>query len=123
MSIDGPVIKVMDLTKRYGKVSAVAGIDLSVDRGEVFAFLGPNGAGKTTTVEIIEGIRKPTSGSVEVLGRDMQRNGPEIKPRIGVLPQEFSSFDKITVKETLSFYSSLYKNGRRPDELMELLGI
>ena len=118
-----PVIEIKDLVKRYGKANAVDGIDLSVDRGEVFAFLGPNGAGKTTTVEIIEGIRKPSNGTVRVLGRDIQRNGPEIKPRIGVLPQEFSSFDKITVKETLSFYSSLYKNGRKPDELMELLGI
>jgi ABC-2 type transport system ATP-binding protein len=89
----------------------------------VFAFLGPNGAGKTTTVEIIEGIRTATSGTVTMLGTDIKKDPDRLKPKIGVLPQEFSSFDKVTVKETLAFYSRLYKKGKDPTEMMKLLGI
>jgi ABC-2 type transport system ATP-binding protein len=118
-----PVIEVKDLYKRYKKVNAVDGISFKVRKGEVFAFLGPNGAGKTTTVEIIEGIRTATKGAVRILGQDINRGPINVKDRIGVLPQEFSSFDKVTVKETISFYSSLYRKGKGADELMELLGI
>jgi ABC-2 type transport system ATP-binding protein len=118
-----PVIEVKDLYKRYKKVNAVDGISFKVRKGEVFAFLGPNGAGKTTTVEIIEGIRTATKGAVQILGQDINRGPINVKDRIGVLPQEFSSFDKVTVRETITFYSSLYRKGKGADELMELLGI
>jgi len=103
-------IKVENLTKRYGDLVAVNDISFTVRQGEVFAFLGPNGAGKTTTVEIVETIRKPTSGKVRLLGMDVTREKCAIVPRIGVLPQEFSSFDRITVRETMQYYSRLFSH-------------
>jgi ABC-2 type transport system ATP-binding protein len=101
-------IDVENLTKRYGDLLAVNGISFSVRKGEMFAFLGPNGAGKTTTVEIIETIRTPTSGKVSLLGMDVTKRKRDIVPRIGVLPQGFSSFDRITVRETIQYYSRLF---------------
>ena len=115
-------IEVGKLTKRYGDLSAVNDISFNVRQGEVFALLGPNGAGKTTTVEIIETIRKPTSGIVRLLGMDVTKEKRDIVPRIGVLPQGFSSFDRITVRETMQYYSRLF--GRRNadiDGLIELV--
>ena len=101
-------IDVERLTKRYGDLLAVNDISFHVKTGEVFAFLGPNGAGKTTTVEIIETIRPPTSGHVSVLGMDVATRKRDIVPRIGVLPQGFSSFDRITVRETIQYYARLF---------------
>src|SRR4030043_1862342 len=101
-------IDVEKLTKRYGDLLAVNDISFTVRKGEVFAFLGPNGAGKTTTVEVIETIRTPTSGKATVLGMDVTKKKHQIVPRIGVLPQGFSSFDRITVRETLQYYSRLF---------------
>jgi ABC-2 type transport system ATP-binding protein len=101
-------IEVEKLTKRYGDLLAVDDISFNVRRGEVFALLGPNGAGKTTTVEIIDTIRTPTSGKVTLLGMDVTTKKHDIVPRIGVLPQGFSSFDRITVRETLRYYSRLF---------------
>ena len=107
-------IDVERLTKRYGDLLAVNDISFHVRTGEVFAFLGPNGAGKTTTVEIIETIRTPTSGHVSVLGMDVATRKRDIVPRIGVLPQGFSSFDRITVRETIQYYARLF-NCHNPD--------
>ena len=101
-------IDVENLTKRYGDLLAVNDISFSVRTGEVFAFLGPNGAGKTTTVEIIETIRTPTSGTVSLFGMDVTKRKRDILPRVGVLPQGFSSFDRITVRETIQYYSRLF---------------
>jgi ABC-2 type transport system ATP-binding protein len=101
-------IEVEKLTKRYGDLLAVNDLSFSVVKGEVFALLGPNGAGKTTTVEIIDTIRTPTSGKVTLLGMDVTKNKHDIVPRIGVLPQGFSSFDRITVRETIRYYSQLF---------------
>jgi len=101
-------IDVENLTKRYGDLLAVNDISFNVRTGEVFAFLGPNGAGKTTTVEIIETIRTPTSGKVCLLGMDVTTRKRDIVPRIGVLPQGFSSFDRITVRETIQYYARLF---------------
>ncbi|MDO9109142.1 MAG: ABC transporter ATP-binding protein [Desulfatirhabdiaceae bacterium] len=101
-------IEVEKLTKRYGDLRAVNDISFNVRQGEVFALLGPNGAGKTTTVEIIDTIRTPTSGNVRLLGMDVTKKKRDIVPRIGVLPQGFSSFDRITVRETVQYYSRLY---------------
>jgi ABC-2 type transport system ATP-binding protein len=102
-------IKVDKLTKRYGDLLAVDDISFTVRKGEVFALLGPNGAGKTTTVEIIDTIRRPTSGKVTLLGMDVTKKKHAIIPRIGVLPQGFSSFDRITVRETLQYYARLFR--------------
>jgi len=101
-------IEVEKLTKRYADLLAVNDISFNVRKGEVFALLGPNGAGKTTTVEIIDTIRAPTSGKVTLLGMDVTKKKYDIFPRIGVLPQGFSSFDRITVRETLQYYSRLF---------------
>jgi ABC-2 type transport system ATP-binding protein len=101
------------LSKRYGSLLAVDDISFTVEKGEVFAFLGPNGAGKSVTVEVIETIRRPTSGRVTVLGLDARKRKAEIVRRIGVLPQSFSSFDRITVRESLRYYARVF--GCRPD--------
>jgi ABC-2 type transport system ATP-binding protein len=116
-------IEIENLVKVYGDVRAVDGISLKIASGEVFAFLGPNGAGKTTTVEIIETIRTPTSGKVTIKGMDVARRIKDIKRIIGVLPQEFSSFDQLKVKETLQFYSSLYKTHQDIGSLIKLMDI
>src|SRR4030043_132919 len=117
------VIEVENLQKRYGDVLAVNDISFAVGKGEVFAFLGPNGAGKTTTVEIIETIRTPTSGKVTLLGMDVTKKKHDIVPRIGVLPQEFSSFDRITVRETIQYYSRLFCMDTDIDGLIELVNL
>lgn len=117
-------IEVENLEKRYGDLSAVDGVSFTVRKGEVFAFLGPNGAGKTTTAEIIETIRAPTSGKVSVLGMDVTKRKRDIVPRIGVLPQGFSSFDRITVRETIQYYSRLFCCGDTDiDGLIELVNL
>ena len=120
---DTDSIEVRGLVKRYGGLNAVDGISFNIRKGEVFAFLGPNGAGKTTTVEMIEGIRTPTKGSILVMGKDLSRHSNWIKRKIGVLPQEFSSFDNLKVVETIKFYSSLYKKTRDIDELIGLMNL
>jgi ABC-2 type transport system ATP-binding protein len=117
-------IEVENLTKRYGNLLAVNGISFNVRKGEVFAFLGPNGAGKTTTVEIIDMIRRPTSGKVRLLGMDVTKKKLAIVPRIGVIPQDFSSFDRITVRETMQFYSRLFSRGNTDiNGLIELVNL
>ena len=102
------VIKVKNLVKIYGSLRAVDDITFDVEKGEVFAFLGPNGAGKTTTVEMIETLRTPTSGSIEILGMNVKKDRVEILKRIGILPQDFSSFDRLTVEETIKYYADLF---------------
>jgi ABC-2 type transport system ATP-binding protein len=116
----GPAIVVDKLCKHYGALKAVDDISFSVRSGEVFAFLGPNGAGKSTTAEVIETIRRPTSGTVTVLGMDVTKRKAEVVRQIGVLPQNFSSFDRITVHETLQYYASVF--GCRAD-IDALMGI
>jgi len=117
-------IEVAKLTKRYGDLLAVNDISFNVRKGEVFALLGPNGAGKTTTAEIIETIRTPTSGKVSLLGMDVTKKKHDIVSRIGVLPQGFSSFDRITVRETIQYYSRLFCcRSTDVDGLIELVNL
>lgn len=101
-------IEVTKLEKRYGAVRAVDGIDFEVHAGEVFAFLGPNGAGKTTTVEILEGIRPGSSGQVRVLGKDPWVHGRELQRLIGVIPQDFHFFPKLSPREAIDLYAALF---------------
>jgi ABC-2 type transport system ATP-binding protein len=116
-------LEVENLTKRYGELQAVDDISFIVRKGEMFAFLGPNGAGKTTTVEILETIRTPTSGKVTLLGMDVTKKKHDIVPRIGVLPQGFSSFDRITVRETIQYYSRLFCVNTDIDGLIDLVNL
>ncbi|GGO15069.1 ABC transporter [Microbispora rosea subsp. aerata] len=116
-------IRVRGLKKRYGEVQAVAGLDLDVAHGEVFAVLGPNGAGKSTTVEILEGYRERDEGEVTVLGRDPARPTREWRSRIGIVLQTADDRAELTVRETLRHFATCYANPRDPDELMEQVGL
>ncbi len=112
-------VEVHDLQKRYGTLAAVDGIDFTVSPGTVFAFLGPNGAGKTTTTEILEGLRNRTAGTVSVLGLDPWSQGVALHRRIGVIPQDFRFFEKITPKEAIEYYRTLFHTVRDPHALLE----
>jgi ABC-2 type transport system ATP-binding protein len=119
------VIRLIHLTKQYGKFTAVDDIDLVVPSGELFGFLGPNGAGKTTTFRMIAGILRPTSGTVEIGGTDINRNPLDAKARLGFIPDRPFVYDKLTGGEFLRFAAALYgQEGpaveRRIDELLEL---
>jgi len=117
----GPAISVRGLTKRYGDIEAVAGIDFDVAAGEIFGLLGPNGAGKTTTVEILEGLREPDGGTASVLGLDAARDADALKPRIGVSLQTAALYPKLTVTELLDLFRSFYSNARPTNELIDAL--
>jgi ABC-2 type transport system ATP-binding protein len=111
--------------KRYGTFTAVDGINLAVPRGELFGLLGPNGAGKTTTIRMIAGILRPTGGTVEVGGFNVQRQPLEAKHRMGYIPDRPFVYDKLTGGEFLRFAAALYGQSgpvveRRIDELLEL---
>ncbi|HVD33644.1 MAG TPA: ABC transporter ATP-binding protein, partial [Gemmatimonadales bacterium] len=119
------MIRLVQLTKRYGKFTAVDGIDLVIPTGELFGFLGPNGAGKTTTFRMIAGILQPTSGTVEIGGIDIIRRPLEAKKRLGFIPDRPFVYDKLTGGEFLRFAAALYgQEGpaieRRIDELLEM---
>jgi ABC-2 type transport system ATP-binding protein len=116
-------IVVNDLTKSYGPVMAVAGVDLRVEYGQVFALLGPNGAGKTTTVEILEGYRRRDGGEVSVLGLDPGSQRTKLKPRIGIVLQSTGVDRYLTVAETIAMYSSYYPRPRPVDEIIEVVGL
>jgi ABC-2 type transport system ATP-binding protein len=107
------VLEARDLVKRYGPLTAVDHVSLRVAPGECLALLGPNGAGKTTTVEMLEGLTRPDSGSIRILGRDLQRERREVMEQIGVLLQDTNLYKKLTVVETLSLFASFFK--RRAD--------
>src|SRR6266702_1095701 len=103
-------IVVDKLTKIYGSNRVVDQLQFSVQRGEVFALLGPNGAGKTTTVEILEGYRTPTSGSVRVLGLDPIRKAQALKPQIGIMLQQDGLYPGLTAREVLRLFAGYYKH-------------
>ncbi len=112
-------IQVQGLVKTYGSLRAVDGIQFQVNQGEVFSFLGPNGAGKTTTVEVLEGLRRATEGSVRVLGMDPWEEGRALHRRIGVIPQGFKFFDKVTPREAIRYYAALFGTRVDPDRLLK----
>jgi ABC-2 type transport system ATP-binding protein len=117
------VIEIRGLRKSYGDVKAVRGIDIDVERGEVFGLLGPNGAGKTTIVEILEGYRERTDGDVSVLGHDPAGGDPDLKRRIGIVLQSTGVDPYLTVRETVSLYAGYYPSPRDVDEVIDLVGL
>ena len=122
------MIRLTNLTKRYGSFTAVNGIDLEVPRGELFGFLGPNGAGKTTTLRMIAGILRPTSGSIQVGGVDVVANPMAAKSKLGYIPDRPFIYEKLTGAEFLRFVAGLYDQqgpdiDRRANELLALFDL
>jgi ABC-2 type transport system ATP-binding protein len=116
-------IRVRNLTKTYGDLTALAGIDFDIAKGEIFALLGPNGAGKTTAVEILEGYRARQGGEVHVLGFDPAHQRSQLKRRIGIVLQSTGVEPYLTVHETVSMYAGLYPHPRSVDEVIDLVGL
>jgi ABC-2 type transport system ATP-binding protein len=119
----GPVISIRGLRKRYHDREAVRGIDLEIHRGEIFAFLGPNGAGKTTTVEIMEGFRQATNGTVEVLGHNPWRAPASWRARIGIVLQSSEAEPGLSARECLELYAGYYPAPRDVDDTLELVDL
>lgn len=117
------VIELNHIEKRYGNVKAVDGISLKVKKGEVFGIIGANGAGKSTTLEIMMGLRKPDTGTVKVLGRDLADASDEIKQKIGIQLQQTALYDRIKVKEALKLFQSYYNKKRDLKEIIDTLGL
>jgi ABC-2 type transport system ATP-binding protein len=116
-----PVITVTDLKKHYGDVKAVDGVSFEINRGEIFSCLGPNGAGKTTTVEMMEGLRTPTSGGIEILGADVARDYASIRHRVGVLPQDFEPFDRLKAPEAIAYFGGLFDRKMTKQDVANLI--
>ena len=119
-TMSAPAIEVRGLRKSYGRLEAVAGIDLRVAAGEVFALLGPNGAGKTTTVEILEGHRQRTGGDVHVLGHDPGKDQRAFKERIGIVLQTTGVEPYLTVEETIDVFRGYYPHPRPLEEVLQV---
>ena len=118
----GPSVDIHALTVRYGRFVAVDGLDLELCRGEVVGLVGPNGAGKSTTLRVLTGQRRPDAGSVTVLGRDLVRDWPAVKPLIGYVPDRENHFEEFTGRRNLRFFAGLYGVGRaRADECLRLV--
>jgi ABC-2 type transport system ATP-binding protein len=122
--VSNTAIAVDEVRKSYGDLKAVDGVSFTVGEGEFFGILGPNGAGKTTTLEIIEGLRQPDSGTVRLLGAQPWPRNTALLPRIGVQLQATAFFDKLTAREQLVTFASLYGvSAARADEMLELVGL
>ncbi len=117
------IIEVRDLVKRYGELVAVDHISFDVFEGEIFSLVGPNGAGKTTTVEILECLRKPTSGQAKLFGLNVVENESKIKEKIGVLPQEFNTFERLSVEENVGLVADIYGSDSDMRENLENLDL
>jgi len=117
------VISIRNLRKSYGSEEVLHGIDLEIERGEIFALLGPNGAGKTTTVEILEGYRKRDGGEVSVLGIDPEKATMQWRDSIGIVLQDSADFPDLTVRETISHFRHYYSRARDVAHLIESVGL
>jgi len=119
-------IQTQALTRRFGNLTAVDGVDLQVTAGQFFGFLGPNGAGKSTTIKILTGLLAPTSGNMQLLGVDFAANPVEVKRQIGVVPEGMGLFERLTGAEYLKFVGQMYgldraTTQRRSEELLDFM--
>lgn len=121
MATGSAALQAKNLVKRYGDFTAVDGVSLAVAEGECLALLGPNGAGKTTTVEMLEGLKEPDSGSVDIFGMDLSKHRKTIMEKVGVLLQETNLYKKLTVKETLELFRSFFKEGDTVEDVIKLI--
>jgi ABC-2 type transport system ATP-binding protein len=103
-----PAIRARGLTRRFGHVTAVDGIDLDIPRARIYGFLGPNGSGKSTTIRMLCGLLQPTAGTVDVLGHEMPRDAEQLRTRLGYMTQKFSLWDDLTVSENLDFMAQVF---------------
>ena len=117
------VISVNNLTKRYGSFTAANSLSFEVYKGEIFGLLGPNGAGKTTTLEIIETLREPDSGTINVLGMDWASHKHQIRSRIGIQLQSSDYFPNLNLVEVLQLFAALYQSSVKPMEVLATVGL
>src|SRR5687767_2501847 len=119
-----PAVVVADIRKNYGELKAVDGVSFTVAEGEFFGILGPNGAGKTTVLEIMEGLRKPDSGTVRLLGESPWPRNIALLPRIGVQLQASAFFEKLTTREQVATFAALYGvNAKAAGEILDVVGL
>ena len=116
-------IELENLTKEFGTVTALDGVDLTVESGEVFGFLGPNGAGKSTTINILLDFVRPTSGTARVLGMDAQDQSLEVRERTGVLPEGYTVYERLTARQHLDFVIESKESNDDAEKLLERVGI
>ena len=119
-------ISIEKLTRRFGALTAVDGVDLQVESGQFFGFLGPNGAGKSTTIKMLTGLLAPTSGRISLLGLDFKQHSIEVKRQIGVVPEGMGLFERLNAPEYLEFVGRMYGLDRattrkRSEELLEFM--
>ena len=125
---ENPALRIKDVCRSFGDIVALDHVSLDVYGGETFGLLGPNGAGKTTLISIISGVESKDSGEIEFMGKPLKEPTAEFRKSIGVIPQEISLYDKLTGRENLEFFGSLYgieKNtlNKRIDEALEMVGL
>jgi len=128
MSNHNQAIQTHDLHKDFGEVYAVKGVNIEIQRGEVFSLLGPNGAGKSTTISMISGLLRPTQGDAVVLGHSIIREPQAAKAALGVVPQEIALYEDLSARENLTFWGKMYglRGGalkKRVDQILEIVGL
>ncbi|MGB8646987.1 MAG: ABC transporter ATP-binding protein [Anaerolineae bacterium] len=123
MTLETGRIEARGLTKRFGKVNAVRGIDLDIAPGEIFAIIGPDGAGKTTTMRMLAGVMKPTAGVARVSGFDTARQAEKLRLQVGYMAQRFSLYGDLSVRENLEFYADIFgvRGREREEQITRLL--
>src|SRR5450631_4555428 len=122
------MLEVKNISKGYGKLTAVSGVSFRADRGETIGLLGPNGAGKTTTVSIIAGLLSPDSGEVLIEGKQVKNDTDPVKLKIGLVPQDMALYDQLTARDNLIFFAALYSitggNAKRAiDDALNLVAL
>ena len=121
-SQEPPIVETRNLTRTYGKVKAVSGVDLRIAPGEKVVLIGPNGSGKTTLIKLLSTLIKPTDGSLKLLGTDVSSGGASVRRRVGVLLHESLLYNRLTARENLHFYAKMFQVSNREERIEELAG-